>query len=93
MDINSAKDIIGGIILELVEDIDDVTEGMELIGGNATLDSMTLVELCLALEDRAIDNGFEFDWTSESALSKTRSMFRTVSSLAEEYVNQCQAQK
>lgn len=93
MNIESAKVIIKEVILDLVEGIDSVEEGMELIGGNAALESMTLVELCLTLEDRATDHGFEFDWTSETALSKTRSMFRTVSSLAEEYVSQCQAQK
>ena len=28
--------------------------------------------------------GFEFDWTSENAMSKSRGMFRTVGALAEE---------
>jgi len=33
---------------------------------------------------------FEFDWTSEAAMSKSRSLFRTVSSLAEEFYAQSQ---
>ena len=36
---------------------------------------MKLVELCLALEDKAVDLGFEFDWTSEAAMSRSRSLF------------------
>ena len=50
---------------------------------------MKLVEVCLALEDIADEHEFEFDWTSESAMSKSRSMFRTISSLSErEFANQ-----
>ena len=68
------------------------TEEMNLIGKNARLDSMKLVELCLSLEDQAGDLGFEFDWTSEAAMSRSRSLFRTVSSLAEEFHAQAEAQ-
>jgi len=64
---------------------------MQLIGGVALLDSMKLVEVCLALEDLADDHGFEFDWTSEAAMSKTRSMFRSVASLAEEFSKQSES--
>ena len=32
--------------------------------------------------------GFEFDWTSKTAMSKSRSMFRTIESLAEEFLYQ-----
>ena len=31
---------------------------------------MSLVQLCLALEDKAGEMGFEFDWNSEKAMSK-----------------------
>ena len=68
------------------------TEEMNLIGKDARLDSMKLVELCLSLEDHAGDLGFEFDWTSEAAMSRSRSLFRTVSSLAEEFHAQAQTQ-
>ena len=53
-----------------------------LIGGESLLDSKKLVELCLALEDKATDLGFEFDWTSDAAMFKSRSMFRTTGSLS-----------
>lgn len=70
-----------------------VTDDMPLIGGESVLDSMKLVELCLALEDKAADMGFEFDWTSDAAMSRSRSMFRTAGSLASEFINQMESKK
>ena len=52
---------------------------------------MNLVEVCLSLEDLADDHGFEFDWTSESAMSMSRSMFRSVAVLAEEFSRQSES--
>lgn len=76
-------------ISRLLEDPSfEVTDGMPLIGSESVLDSMKLVELCLALEDLAYDLGFEFDWTSDSAMSRSRSMFRTAGSLVEEFISQ-----
>jgi acyl carrier protein len=65
-----------------------VTDGMPLIGSESVLDSMKLVQLCLELEDKASDLGFEFDWTSDNAMSRSRSMFRTAGSLADEFLSQ-----
>ena len=70
-----------------------VTDDMALIGGDSVLDSMKLVELCLALEDKATEMGFEFDWTSDVAMSRSRSMFRTAGSLAAEFISQMEAKK
>ena len=70
-----------------------VTSEMQLIGSDSVLDSMQLVELCLALEDMAADLGFEFDWTSEAAMSKSRSMFRTAGALAAEFLSQMESKK
>jgi acyl carrier protein len=70
-----------------------VTDDMPLIGGEGVLDSMKLVELCLALEDKAAEIGFEFDWTSDGAMSRSRSMFRTADSLAAEFVSQMESKK
>ena len=36
----------------------------------------------------ADEQGFEFDWTSEVAMSKSRSMFRNINALAEEFASQ-----
>lgn len=70
-----------------------VTDDMALIGDVSILDSMKLVELCLALEDKAAEIGFEFDWTSDSAMSRSRSMFRTAGSLAAEFIVQMKESK
>ena len=70
-----------------------VADDTPLIGGESLLDSMKLVELCLALEDMATDLCFEFDWTSDAAMSKSRSMFRTAGSLATEFINQMEINK
>ena len=66
------------------------TDDLPLLGSGA-LTSMKLVELCLSLEDLARDGGFEFDWTSEAAMSKARSMFRSAGSLADEFIAQMDA--
>jgi acyl carrier protein len=65
-----------------------VTDETPLIGDASVLDSMRLVELCLSLEDLAGDQGFEFDWTSEAAMSRSRSIFRTAGALADEFIRQ-----
>lgn len=70
-----------------------VTEVSSLIGSDSALDSMKLVELCLALEDVASDQNFEFDWTSNSAMSRSQSMFRSIKSLADEFVRQSELGK
>jgi len=71
----------------------DTTANMALLGGESALSSMMLVELCVALEDKAVEVGFEFDWTSDTAMSKSRSMFRSVQTLAEEFINQYRVQQ
>ena len=61
-----------------------IEESTELIGSSGIIDSLGLVELCLRLEDAALVEGFEFDWTSERAMSRNTSIFRTVGSLSKE---------
>ena len=81
-------------VKELLEDkLKIITNDSELIGGESLLDSMKLVELCLALEDKATEIGFEFDWTSDAAMSNSRSMFRTVASLTNEFIIQIGTKK
>ena len=76
------------IIEELFDEPIEVSAGTQLIGAEASVDSMKLVEICLALEDLGEQLGFEFDWTSDAAMSKSQSIFRDVGSLAEEFVSQ-----
>jgi acyl carrier protein len=88
------SDMIYQIIWGLLEDKEiKIQDEMPLIGSDSVLDSMKLVELCLALEDKAGDLGFEFDWTSDTAMSKSRSMFRTAGSLAAEFLSQMESKK
>ena len=90
----SVKTEIFDIIKVLLADKSQVVvEDTQLIGGDKILDSMQLVELCLELEDKAEKIGFEFDWTSDVAMSRSRSMFRTAGSLADEFVSQMEAKK
>jgi acyl carrier protein len=91
---SNVKTEVFDAIKALLEDkSQSVTDDTALIGGESILDSMKLVELCLTLEDKAADLGFEFDWTSDAAMSKSRSMFRTAGSLAAEFINQMDTKK
>ncbi len=91
MNIKQAKEIVISAIRDVLEGKVEISEDMQLIGGESLLDSMKLVEVCLALEDLADEHGFEFDWTSEATMSKSRSMFRSVIALAEEFASQSEA--
>jgi acyl carrier protein len=92
--VESVKSEVFSQIAQLLENKSlTVTDDMPLIGGEGVLDSMKLVELCLALEDKAAEIGFEFDWTSDAAMSRSRSMFRTADSLAAEFVSQMESKK
>ena len=82
------KDIFDTIRSILEDKSISVDSDTALIGDSRVLDSMKLVELCLLLEDKATTYGFEFDWTSDAAMSKSRSMFRTAGSLAAEFSSQ-----
>ncbi|MEL6710641.1 MAG: hypothetical protein AAFP10_02320 [Pseudomonadota bacterium] len=88
MNIEQAKNIVRQVILEALEEKKEIVDDDQLIGGDSLLDSMKLVEVCLALEDVSNEHDFEFDWTSDATMSKSRSMFRTVVSLAEEFARQ-----
>ncbi len=92
--LNNIKKEVFIAINALVEDKSQVVaEDTPLIGDDSLLDSMKLVELCLTLEDKATDLGFIFDWTSDNAMSKSRSMFRTAGSLVAEFINQMHTKK
>ncbi len=88
MNNKQAKVAVITVITDVLEGKVEVFEDMQLIGGESLLDSLKLVEVCLALEDLADEYEFEFDWTSEAAMSKSRSMFRSVAALSEEFYNQ-----
>ena len=49
---------------------------------------MVLVQLCIAIEDIANKEGFNFDWTSEKAMSKLNSIFKSPKTLSKEFNRQ-----
>jgi acyl carrier protein len=87
------KQQIIDIIREVLNDRDvEIRDDTSLVGQGRLLDSMGLVQVCLRLEDLADDQGFSFDWTSESTLSRSRSVFRNVGTLCDEFTRQRDAQ-
>lgn len=86
------SDLKAKIYAEIAELVDDdsiaITDDTPLLGDGSVLDSMKVVTLCIALEDLAADHDFDFDWTSDAAMSRSRSMFRTAGSLVAEFLNQ-----
>ena len=84
-------------LIEIIRDVLDdanaeISEDASLVGEGSLLDSMALVQVCLRLEELADDQDFVFDWTSEATLSRSRSVFRSVSTLADEFTRQKDAQ-
>jgi len=88
VDSREIVDWVAKAVSELLEAESPVNGDTPLIGRSGVLDSMRLVEVCLVLEDKADELGFQFDWTSDATLSQSRSMFRTVASLADEFLRQ-----
>ena len=91
MDKEFAIEIVKSTIknnLELNGTTLDIRHDTPIIGSKSPIDSMGLVQLCLSLEEKADELGFEFDWTTETAMSRSRGMFRSVDSLSEEFVSQ-----
>jgi len=88
MNTKESQIIITKVISKIINKKLKISDDMKLIGTESPLDSMKLVEVCVSLEDIAEEHGFEFIWTSESAMSKSNSIFRDVASLAEEFANQ-----
>ena len=54
-----------------------------LFGSESVLDSMGLVNVIIDIESRFLDKGYEISLTSEKAMSRKQSPFRTISTLAD----------
>ena len=76
------------LIKNVIEDEIYLDKDTPLIGGDSSIDSMNLVQICIALEEKANDHGFEFDWTSEKAMSILHSIFKSPETLTREYNRQ-----
>jgi hypothetical protein len=85
----SNRDAVVRFIVQEVSAISGVpagtlSEATPLIGGGTVLNSRGLVELLIALEEFSEEKlHVHFDWTSDSAMSTSRSVYRTVASLAD----------
>ena len=63
------------------------TSNTPLVGPTRALKSVELVELLLQMEDYVEENfNSKFNWSDNSAMSETRSVLRTINSLAEHIV-------
>ena len=88
----TSEDIIK-IIKDVAEENIEINHLTQLVGGGSSLDSMGIVQLCLALEEKSMEEGFLFDWTSEKALSSLNSIFKSPETLALEYNRQLSCSK
>ena len=88
------RDEAVNIVIELVESALNgkvkVTVDMPLIGGASALDSMKLVRSAWHWKISRMSGALNSTGASDAAMSRSRSMFRTVASLAEELVQQSQ---
>lgn len=63
--------------------VETINADTVLIGQNRVVDSADLVVLLLAVEEFAQERlSFDWNWTSDSAMSEARSVLRNVGSLA-----------
>ena len=58
-------------------------ENTVLFGSESVLDSMGLVNVIIDIESRFLDKGYQISLTSEKAMSRKQSPFRTISTLAD----------
>lgn len=61
----------------------EVNEDVVLFGTGGIVDSMGLVNIIVDIESKFLDEGFEVSLTSERAVSRQTSPFKTVSTLIE----------
>lgn len=60
-----------------------VTTDTVLFGAESTLDSIGLVNIIIDIESKLANLGYRISLTSDSAMSRRRSPFRTVGTLAD----------
>ena len=81
------------LIKDCIEEDIDINPEEALIGGKSLIDSMGLVQICIALEEKSQEEGFSFDWTSEKAMSSMNSIFRSPQTLLTEFNRQLEESK
>ncbi len=91
MDKNTALKIVSKAIEDCVQF--QAEKDTPIVGDASPIDSMGLVQVCLALEEKAEELDFEFNWTDDSAMSRSKSIFRSVDTLSDEFLQQYQSKK
>ena len=91
-----SKQMKASEVINILNDIIDdknfnIDEESPLVGSSTHVDSMTLVQLCIKLEEESLKLNFNFDWTSEKAMSSMNSIFKNCKSIAEEFNSQYQS--
>jgi len=59
-----------------------IDDSFQLFGKDSIIDSMGLVNIIIDIESRFLDEDIEISLTSEKAMSRRNSPFRTISTLA-----------
>jgi len=87
--VQMGKSEITKMIIETIKDylttqdiVHEINEQTSLIGKDAIVDSMGLVTIIIDLESNFLDKGYEVSLTSEKAMSKKISPFRSVNALS-----------
>ncbi len=85
-----SKELIIQIVIKCVDeyfDSQDISESASkntvLFGNKSMLDSIGLVSVIVDIESKFSDDDIEISLTSEKAMSRRNSPFRTISTLAE----------
>ncbi|RZB29756.1 MAG: hypothetical protein SRB1_02036 [Desulfobacteraceae bacterium Eth-SRB1] len=86
MEKHRIKEILNKTVNEYFESQDfneKANEDTVLFGKESVLDSMGLVNVIIDIESRFLDEDYEISLTSEKAMSRRNSPFRTISTLAD----------
>ena len=87
-DIDTLVFIKSQVALITKHDFTEISDSTIIYGEDGLFDSMGLIELCIRLEDFATELGFEFNWTSNSAMSNSKSIFHDILSLHQHFISQ-----
>jgi acyl carrier protein len=91
MNLEQSKAAIIRVIADVSEGHIQASADTKLSGPGSSVDSLRILEVCIALESLAEEHGFTFDWTSDQAMARSATVFQTVTSLAQDFATQSEA--
>ncbi|MEN8121825.1 MAG: hypothetical protein ABFS35_15850 [Bacteroidota bacterium] len=84
MEKNEAKEIVINAVKEYIDDESvQINESAILLGNDAVVDSIGLVNLIVDIESALAEKDIEITLTSEDAMSRRKSPFRSVETLSD----------